>query len=216
MRRLMPLLFALGAALPAAAQPSRPGDFDYYILSLSWSPDYCASRGDSDPAQCAAGRRLGFVLHGLWPQYDYKKFPSNCSEEKLPDALRKRYAGMYPSPKLIGHEWEKHGTCSGLGPEGYLALSAKLHDGLKIPAPYQRPVKPLRVDTAGLVQAFQAANPGMQPSSVLPFCSGSGRFLRELRVCYARDGSSRSCSSPEVRRSRKSCGQETFLLQSVR
>jgi len=217
MRRLLALLLALGAALPAAANSNRPGDFSYYILSLSWSPDYCASRGEREPAQCAPGKQLGFVLHGLWPQYEYgSTFPANCSNERLPDALRKRYAGMYPSPKLIGHEWEKHGTCSGLAPEDYLALSAKLRDGLKIPQAYQRPAKPVRVDKQELVQAFVAANPALKPGSVLPYCSGSGRFLRELRICYARDGNPRSCSSPEVRRSRKSCGQESFLLQSVR
>ena len=215
MYRFLPLLLMRGAALPAAAKSNRPGDFAYYVLSLSWSPDYCATRGDSDPAQCAVGRKLGFVLHGLWPQHE-TGFPSNCSREELPGALRKRYAAMYASPKLIGHEWEKHGTCSGLGAEGYLALTAKLNEGLKIPVPYQRPSQPVRVETASLAQAFLAANPALKPGSVLPYCSGSGRFLRELRICYAKDGSSRSCGAPEVRRSRKSCGQESFLLQSVR
>ncbi|MGI9404557.1 MAG: hypothetical protein ACR2OF_08650, partial [Hyphomicrobium sp.] len=48
------------------------GEFDYYALVLSWSPTECltSTRGRSD-AQCARrdGKRYGFVLHGLWPQY---------------------------------------------------------------------------------------------------------------------------------------------------
>jgi ribonuclease I len=38
--------------------------YDYFLLSLSWSPSYCLTHGD-DRAQCSKG--YGFVLHGLWP-----------------------------------------------------------------------------------------------------------------------------------------------------
>ncbi|MUI15230.1 ribonuclease [Massilia dura] len=192
-----------------------PGQFDYYALALSWSPSYCATNGGRDPNQCGSGRRLGFVLHGLWPQYE-NGYPQSCSREPLPPQVRRKYEAIYPSPKLIGHEWTKHGTCSGLAPEQYLALSAKLKDAVVVPAAYRAPEQPVRVTVAGFKDAFRAANPRLASDAIVPFCGGSGRFLREIRVCYRPDGASRSCGQAEIKRSQKSCGQPSFLLQSVR
>ncbi|WP_338764621.1 ribonuclease T2 [Massilia sp. METH4] len=215
-----PLLLATallcgGANAAKNKSVGEPGEFDYYALALSWSPSYCATNGDRDPNQCGSGRRLGFVLHGLWPQYE-NGYPQNCSREKLPEQLRRKYEGIYPSPKLIGHEWSKHGTCSGLGPEGYLALSAKLKDAVVVPAAYRAPEQPVRVTIPQFKEAFRSANPRLAQDAVVPFCTGAGRFLREIRVCYAKDGASRSCGKAEIKRSEKSCGQASFLLQSVR
>ncbi len=208
---------AASLALPPSAQArgEQPGVFDYYALSLSWSPDYCATKGKDDEDQCAAGRQLGFVLHGLWPQF-VSGYPDTCSRMPLPAKVKEQYAPLFPSPRLIEHEWKKHGTCSGLTPAAYMALSAKLKQGLAIPAPYQKPAQPVRTTAAEFQQAFRAANPWLQNEAVLPFCSGSGRFLREVRVCYRKDGASLSCGAAEIRRSQTSCGQPSFLLQSVR
>src|ERR1700709_985537 len=32
-----------------------PGDFDYYVLALSWSPGFCALSGGRDRQQCDGG-----------------------------------------------------------------------------------------------------------------------------------------------------------------
>ena len=85
-----------GTGTPAAG---KPGLFDFYVLVLSWSPEYCASAGGSDPQQCSVGRKLGFVLHGLWPQYN-RGYPSNCSSARLPAEVKARFSGLYPSPSL--------------------------------------------------------------------------------------------------------------------
>jgi ribonuclease T2 len=175
-RKLL-LIAMLGLSAGAQARGDVPGRFDYYAVALSWSPSYCAT--NRDPDQCDAGRKLGFVLHGLWPQFE-AGYPEECSREQLPGAVRGRYAAIYPSEKLIGHEWKKHGTCSGLD------------------------------------QAFRSVNPGMARDSVLPFCSGGGRFLREIHACFDKGGQSRSCSSGEIKRSYSSCRQPSFLLESVR
>lgn len=211
------LAAALALALPPAAhaRSDPPGVFDYYALTLSWSPDYCATPGKDDEDQCTAGRQLGFVLHGLWPQF-VNGYPESCSRAPLPAKVKDEYAQLFPSPRLILHEWRKHGTCSGLSPAAYMALAAKLKQGLAIPAAYQKPVQPVRTTAADFQQAFRAANPWLKEASVLPFCSGSGRFLREVRVCYRKDGVSQSCGAAEIKRSQKSCGQPSFLLQSVR
>lgn len=209
------LLCGGAAAANKNKSVGEPGAFDYYALALSWSPSYCATNGGRDPNQCGSGRRLGFVLHGLWPQYD-NGYPQNCSREPLPDGVRQQYEAIYPSPKLVRHEWSKHGTCSGLTPQQYLALSAKLKDAIVVPAAYRAPDQPVRVTAAQFKEAFRTANARLADDAIVPFCGGAGRFLREIRVCYRKDGASRSCGAAEIKRSQKSCGQPSFLLQSVR
>ncbi len=212
------LLITLLLAATSGAQARRPqtphgqpGQFDYYAVSMSWSPSFCATHGDND--QC--GRGMGFVLHGLWPQFE-AGYPESCSNEQLPGAVRGQYASLYPSPKLIGHEWSKHGTCSGLAPDAYFALSSKLKGKLVIPAAYQKPTAPLRASPGEFIQAFKASNPGLAVNGVLPFCDSGGRFLREMHACFDKAGTSRSCSQGEIKRSSNSCRQESFLLQATR
>jgi ribonuclease T2 len=206
-------LMALAGAAQARSPQAAGAQFDYYAVALSWSPSYCASR--NDPEQCATGRQFGFVLHGLWPQYE-TGYPENCSDQKLPEDVRQKYTRLYPSPTLIGHEWRKHGTCSGLAPAAYFDLSARLTSQLAIPLPYRKPATPLRTTHAQLYSAFKSANPALAKDGVLPFCAGGGRFLREVHACHDKAGSSRSCSPGQVRRSYSSCGQASFLIQSVR
>jgi ribonuclease T2 len=208
------------AALSASAQQFRhgrgagePGRFDYYAVALSWSPAFCATH--DDPGQCARGRQAGFVMHGLWPQYE-KGYPQECSTERLQEREREKYASLYPSPGMINHEWSKHGTCSGLNPAAYFELSARLRDQLAIPAPYQRPGVPVRTNYGEFVQAFRSANPRMAENAVLPFCGGGGKFLNEIHVCYDKRGASTSCGASEIRRSENTCRKATFVLQSVR
>lgn len=194
---------------------NRTGDFDFYVLALSWSPDYCSKKGAQDPQQCSIGKRLGFVLHGLWPQFD-KGYPANCSNERLPASLKERYAGLYPSEKLFDHEWSKHGTCSSLKPEGYLALSKQLKESVRIPSAYQQPSQPFRTTISELQSAFKQANTSYPENSVLPNCSGGGRFLQEVFVCFTKEGRPKACSNENVSRSRRTCGQKDFLVRSVR
>ncbi len=209
---LTTLLAACGAADARRAR-AEAGLFDYYALALSWSPSYCAT--NHDPDQCDSGRRLGFVLHGLWPQFE-KGYPQDCSSEPLPANAMRSYGPLFPSPKLVGHEWRKHGTCSGLDPAAYFALSDKLRRQLVIPPALRQPGAPLRMSHRDFVQAFRDVNPGQVQDSVLPFCAAGGRFLRELHACFSKQGQARACSEGEVRRSYNSCRAETFLVQNVR
>jgi len=218
--RLLGLICVLtvnGTAHARSHHHSKPanhaGVFDYYALSMSWAPNFCASH--TDPNECNTGKKFGFVLHGLWPQYT-NGYPQSCSTQPLPADLKSQYAPMFASPDLINHEWPKHGTCSGLAPAEYLSLTKNLKDGLAIPSAYQQPEQPVRVTKADFFQAFKQANPTLADSSVLPFCNGSGRFLQEIHACYDKSGTSQSCSASEIKRSQTSCGQASFLLQSVR
>ena len=154
-------------------------------------------------------------MNGLLVAGD-RGYPSDCSTVKLQENVKARFPNLYPSEKLYDHEWEKHGTCSGLTPEQYLALSKKLKDSIAIPAPYKAPEKPIRVTSTQLKQDFVAGNPSLSESSLAAYCSGSGRFLQELYVCFSTDGRPTSCSKEIHDKAAKSCGNPDFLVRNVR
>jgi ribonuclease T2 len=205
----------------ARPQPARQqtldvaGQFDYYLLALSWSPDYCAVKGSSDPQQCGGGKQLGFVLHGLWPQYT-RGYPQSCTTEPFDPQMRQQFPNLYPSPKLYSHEWIKHGTCSGLTQSQYHQFAKALKDSVKIPTRYQRPRQPFRITATDLKRDFVQANPGFTGNGIAPSCSGAGRFLQEVLVCHTKDGQPGVCSAEVLQRSQKSCRQPNFLVRSVR
>lgn len=199
----------------AATVENQPADFDFYVLALSWSPDYCATSGADDAQQCSMGKKLGFVLHGLWPQYD-KGYPIDCTTFKLPASVKAKFPGLYPSTALYDHEWEKHGTCSGLEPEQYLALSKELKESVTIPSRYKAPEKTIRVTVKQLKQDFVSANSDLSESGLAAYCSGDGRFLKELYVCFSTGGEPIKCSTEIHTRASKSCQNPDFLVRNVR
>lgn len=186
------LLATVAASFPAAAQDfggfgrrGTPGEFDFYVLSLSWSPTYCEGEGARrDESQCAPGRGLGFVLHGLWPQYA-RGYPENCSAfSRAITRQAMEVAGqVYPSEGLARYEWRKHGTCSGLDPAAYFAaarqarLAVTIPDGLKAGGQSLAPVE--------IARQFVAANSGLRPDMMSVACA-RGR-LTEVRLCLSKD-----------------------------
>lgn len=195
--------------------------FDYFILALSWAPDYCATSGSGDVQECANGKKLGFVLHGLWPQYQ-TGYPSSCSSEQLPPAVQARYTGLFPSQSLMTYEWEKHGTCSGLAPDSYLALARQLKESVAVPEAFNAPQTPFRITASQVRQAFSQASPakmrGFPPLSTASIemnCSESGQYLQEVYLCFGRDGNPAACSADVHRDTLKSCPAADFLVRNV-
>jgi len=189
--------------------------FDFYVLALSWSPDYCASNGNNDPQQCSLGKKLGFVLHGLWPQYN-KGYPSNCSTEKMPESVKAQFPGLYPNDDLFDHEWEKHGTCTGLTPVEYLQAGKTLKAAVTVPAEFRSPEKPFRTTMDQLKSLFVQANPGYSTNGIEVSCSSSGKYLKEIYVCFALDGTASSCSAEMHKTALKSCQAKDFLVRNTR
>jgi len=134
------------------------GDFDYFILALAWEPDYCASSKKPDPQACMPGRRFGFIFHRLWPMYT-QGWPSYCSTESMSNKLIAEIPVFYPTDFLHVHEWEKHGTYTGLDPQGYLLLSHELKESVVIPDKFTSPEEPFRMDADRLIEAFVKINP---------------------------------------------------------
>ena len=135
------VIASFGLTGAADAKGPVPGQFDYYVLSLSWSPSYCAGEaGQNDYQQCAPGRRFAFVVHGLWPQYA-RGWPEFCRtrENWIPQDLIDGVMEVMPSKRLIIHEWKKHGSCSGLSQAAYFETVERIFGGLRIPARYLSP-----------------------------------------------------------------------------
>jgi ribonuclease T2 len=210
-----PTKTARPAATSQAAVEVAPGKFDYFVLSLSWSPDYCATTGQNDAQQCSIGKKLGFVLHGLWPQ-NKVGYPANCSNEKLTADAKAKFPNLYPSTTLYDHEWEKHGTCSGLPAEKYLALSKRIKESVVIPAAFKAPQKTFRTTVDEMTSSFVDANPGTQANTFAINCSGSGRYLKELYVCFAKDGQPTTCSAEVLKTAAKSCQAKDFQVRNTR
>lgn len=118
---------------------STPSGFDYYLLSLSIAPSFCAlSPANQAKAECrtlsdADYRRTPLTVHGLWPNRAYASVnqqPQHCPGPPLtmlPPDLQVSLQRLMPGgPGLARHEWERHGTCSGLSPEAYFGALVRL------------------------------------------------------------------------------------------
>jgi ribonuclease T2 len=188
------------------------GDFDFYVFSLSWSSGFCATGGDDKgKRQCDVGSHLGFVVHGLWPQYE-RGFPSDCRSNGQPsrmalDAVR----GLFPDEGLARYEWRKHGTCSGKSPQDYFADVRQAHDAIVIPANLKEPTQEQSLAPLDIQRAFIAANPRLRPGMLAVGCQRG--VLQEVRICFSKDlREFRAC--PEV--SRQSCRAQEISVPPVR
>jgi ribonuclease T2 len=175
------------APAPVMAQPAdqvvRGVTVAYYLLSLNWTPEWCRSGGSGATAQemeCA--RPFGFTLHGLWPNGAAPPYPRYCNPVGGLEAATVR--SMFcrtPSPVLLQHEWQAHGSCGWAEPAAYFAQASKLFDAVAMPKIEAIPPGHL---TAGAVRAaFIARNPGLRREQIFVQASRAGA-LSEVRLCY--------------------------------
>lgn len=184
-----------GTASPAI--PLGEG-FDFYVLSLSWSPGYCVSEGsDADERQCGPDKRYAFVVHGLWPQFE-RGYPEYCGDgEKIDNRLAGSMTDIMPSYGLIYHQWRKHGTCSGLTPEEYFDVTRAAYDKINLPPSFSGLTETKTITPVSVEKLFQAENSGIPNDGIAATCKRN--YLRDVRICLTKDlASFRSC--PEVDR----------------
>ena len=213
-------LLGLAAGQAVAQQRDKAGVFDYYVLALSWSPTYCADAGDrrNDP-QCRprTGRPYAFVLHGLWPQYE-RGWPEDCRSADrgwVPGPVADRMLDIMPSKRLVFHQYRKHGTCTGLGVDGYFALARQFYEKVRIPPRFvQLTDERLTVSPSELVADFTAANPELKPDMIVVQCGGAGNRLREVRICFTKTGELRACGRNENQR--RLCSADRMYVPPVR
>jgi len=196
----------------ARADGERAGEFDYYVLSLSWSPNWCTREGDARGAdQCDPRHDYGFTLHGLWPQYE-SGWPAYCRTTER-DPSRRQTAAMADimgSGGLAWHQWKKHGRCSGLSSEDYFARSRLAYDRISRPELLRAIPKTLDIPPKVIEDAFLEANPDLTADGVTVTCKGFA--LHEVRICLERDLTPRTCGFDVIR----DCGRGTVEVEPIR
>ncbi|WOI57554.1 ribonuclease T2 [Palleronia sp. LCG004] len=193
------LLAALLVLPPAGHAQDRAGRFDYYVLSLSWSPTWCALTGrERGSPQCDEAAGFGWVLHGLWPQYE-TGYPEYC-ERVTRDPSRRETAAM---ADIMGdggaawHQWKKHGRCTGLPPETYFATSRAAFEAVRRPAALRDADRPLRLPARAVEEAFVAADSALFADGVTVTCRADR--IQEVRICLDRDLAPRRCGADVIR-----------------
>lgn len=174
--------------------------FDFYVLALSWSPGYCQSQGDrANQQQCGPGKSFDWIVHGLWPQFQtgYPEFCEPGTRERVPNSLVSATLDIMPSAGLIGHQWRKHGSCSGLDQRSYFETSRRAFDMIEKPDIDAGRLQSFRQDHLSIENAFLDENSALRPEHVGVTCDR--RFLRDVRICITKDLQS-FVSCPEVDR----------------
>ena len=181
---------------PTSEEPRRLLPIASYTLSVSWSPQYCASRMTSpkDRIQCGGeAAAFGFTLHGLWPDGPGKEWPQYCTPARLvPEKVIRDNLCNTPSAQLIQHEWEKHGTCVSRTPASFFAKSATLYRALKFPD--MAPLRGKPMTAQAFRQVFADANPGMRPDQMRLYVSKDG-WLQEVWMCLDKSLNRATCSA---------------------
>ena len=203
---LLLLLAFVPWTAPARADGTA-GAFDYFILSLSWSPSWCAAEGQgrAEP-QCDPRRRTGFVVHGLWPQYE-RGWPADCATGARDPTRRETQAmaDVMGSGGLAWHQWRKHGRCSGLSGAGDYRAVREAASGVRVPPVLALLPRDVRLDAAVIEDAFIDVNPRLTRDAITVTCDGAR--LDEVRICLTRDMQPRACA-PDIRRD---CGARMLV-----
>ncbi|WP_339438888.1 ribonuclease T2 [Pseudomonas sp. EA_15y_Pfl1_P104] len=180
---MMVWLVLATSAVAAPRSQGTPGEFDFYVLSLSWSPTFCLTHPDNE--QCS-GKGYGFVLHGLWPQYARGGWPASCSaRSQLSREEIEKGAALFPTRSLLRHEWAKHGTCSGLEPLAYLEKTDEALGVVNIAQQLQPFNTPPSLQAREIEALFRESNPRMGSHGLAVICKGN--VLSEVRVCLTKD-----------------------------
>jgi len=184
---LLAVLATTGYSQRNRSRPARqgnPGEFDYYLLTLSWSPEFCHSHADKP--ECQSGHH-GFVVHGLWPQY-VEGYPENCSNA-LGLANPGEMADIMPDAGLVAHEWSTHNTCSGLDAESYFKLLRQAFSSIKVVAARES----FSLAPEEVKREFAQANPNFNADDMTVSCGNN--YLTAVSLCMTKDLKPTACQN---------------------
>ncbi|KAK3269234.1 hypothetical protein CYMTET_22315 [Cymbomonas tetramitiformis] len=163
-----------------AVEGATGGRFDMYLFAQSWAPRFCCSQKEKCESQ-GIQDAPSLSTHGLWPSYDEPTsdghtFPAFC-------AKRQKGGGEFD---LAEHEWQKHGTCTGLTRDKYFEEEHRVVEKLSETGPNGSPQ--ILLDHAGGALGLESVREAYAHSVGLQldgFCR-----LREVTTCFSknRDG----------------------------
>ncbi len=204
------LLLALALTCSASHRHSRSrsgqaGVFDYYVLVLSWSPEFCYSH----PGAQECRRHSGFVVHGLWPQNRDGSYPYRCRTDQLRPGEPSSVADVMPS-EIIEHEWQQHGSCSGLSSAAYFALVRAAFESVRVPSRLQAPGDSFTLSSRELKRAFEQVNPALSDADMAVQLHGG--YLNAVEFCLTKSDHPAPTACSNLRDARAG----TFVLPPVR
>jgi ribonuclease T2 len=213
MIRVLMVAASLSPVLPAMVQAQDiAGEFDYYVMALSWSPNWCALEGDGrNSPQCDPGTGFGWVLHGLWPQYE-EGWPERC-RTRFSEPTRGQTEGMEDimgTSGLAWHQWNKHGVCVGVSPGDYYGLSREAFGRVEKPPVFMGLERTVALPARVVEEAFLRDNPDIGADGLTVTCRGG--MIQEVRICLTRELEFRDCGADVVR----DCTLEDALFEPVR
>ncbi|HEY4899936.1 MAG TPA: ribonuclease T2 [Terriglobales bacterium] len=178
----------------SSSSSSSSANFDYYLLTLSWAPEFCATNSAGrNSAECDPKKHMGLVVHGLWPQYDNGKWPESCSTTPpVASATVDHMMPIMPGQSLIQHEWAKHGTCSGLSTQDYFAAIEKLYTGLQVPDNFKKPSHSVQTNASSIEKEFATANNA--PAGAFRVSCPQNEFSA-VEICLSKDLKYQECPS---------------------
>jgi ribonuclease T2 len=207
------LLFLL-CSLSAYARPesARADAFDYFVLALSWSPNWCLREGDRrNSEQCRPDSGHGWILHGLWPQYT-RGYPEYCATaERAPSRrMTTDMADIMGTSGLAWHQWNKHGTCTGLSAEKYYEISRAAYAQITRPAIFRKLSRDVRLPASVVEEAFLKENPDITADGLTVTCKG--HHIQEVRICLSKTLQPITCGPDVIR----DCQLENALFTPMR
>ncbi|MDQ2089821.1 ribonuclease T2 [Marimonas arenosa] len=211
MKQAMAAFLLIFAGL-ARADGEKAGEFDYWVMALSWSPNWCAIEGDArGSSQCDASRDFGWTLHGLWPQY-HRGWPAFCptAEPQPRRSLTNAMADIMGTSGLAWYQWKKHGVCSGLSAPEYYEVSRQAFESFNRPEIFRKLHKPVKLPATVVEEAFLKANPGLEPDMITITCK-QGR-IQEARICLSKSLKPVPCGRDTV----NDCRMKDALFDPVR
>ncbi len=194
------------------AEGERAGDFDYYVLALSWSPNWCAIEGDAKGSdQCDPRHDHGWIMHGLWPQFE-AGWPSYChgAARNPARSVTNGMEDIMGSSGLAWYQWKKHGKCAGLTGEAYFETARRAYEAVTRPPVLRKISKPLRVPAAVIEEAFLQVNPQLSADMITITCKAD--HIQEARICLDKSLSPRRCGADVIR----DCTATKALMTPVR
>lgn len=213
MRSILAMLFVATLFIPAAhADGEKAGDFDYYVLALSWSPTWCANEGDARGAdQCDPRHDYGWIMHGLWPQFEVG-YPSNCNTLARPPSRGETgaMADIMASGGLAWHQWEKHGRCSGLTSQDYFATARRAYNAVVRPPVLRKLDHTVKLPASVIEDAFLQSNPDWSTDMVTITCKRG--HIQEARLCLTKELEPRVCGSDVIR----DCSMTNAVFDPIR
>lgn len=194
----------------ASAEPAT--EVDYFVLALSWSPTYCRENPDRIGEQCGAETPYGFIVHGLWPQFAEgpRSYCQSDEPDRVPRSLVETVADLMPGAGLVGYQWRKHGTCTGLDQRSYLALIRRAAERVVIPEPFRNTGERRSIEPPALEDAFGRANLSLDSDEMAVICRDG--TLLELRICLDRDLEFLACPAID----RRGCRSRRIMVPDDR